>query len=373
MTLLGRAVTWLGPAWPAPRRYPDPGLRVEGETIPGWIRQEFLACPGSQEPLTADQAEYDVVAAALAQWKQGSHSAVAFLGTFGAGKSTLLRHIRAILPDLPLVHHRFASRMLGETQLLQRLADSLGLPTTGDVDDLAARLQAGPKQVVLLDDCHLLFLRRPGGFVPLDLLLRLISASGRHVLWITTWNVYSWIYLEYVRSVSDFFATVHTISPQSPVEMRRMLLDRLKGTDLQVTWPADEDEAIFRTIWIRARGRPTLAQHIFLRSLRSSGNGQFVLRADTIYRPPHQCQIKSGEEIHALGNLMRHGMLTARELASINHIREAHAAAILTRTTARGLTISLEPDYRLNPIYIDAIVAYLDSRRAISFREVEAA
>ena len=371
--LFSRAITRLGPRWPTLRRYSGAITTVESETVPRWIRQEFLNHPAPFEPLAADCAEHEVVAVAMARWKQGVHSAVAFLGTFGAGKTTLLQRIAASFPELLLTRHRFASRILGETQLLRRLADSLDLPAAGNVDDLAARLQASPKRVVLLDDCHLLFLRRPGGFAPLDLLLRLIGASGRHVLWITTWNVYSWIYLEYVRSVSDFFATAHTVSPLSPVEMQHMLLERLNHARLEVTWPGDETEAIFRTIWARARGRPLLAQHIFLRSLRATRDGEFLLCADTIYRPPQQCQVKDGEEVYALGNLIRHGVLTARELASINHISEAHATAILARTTAKGLTISLEPDYRLNPVYADAVVAYLDSRRAISFREVEAA
>jgi hypothetical protein len=322
--------------------------------------------------LPADSAEFEAVTSALAQWRQGRHGAIAFLGAFGAGKTTLLHRIQATVRDLPLVHHRFASRILGQSQLLQQLADSLGLPPPDGVDDLAAHLQAGPEQAILLDDCHLLFLRRPGGFVPLDLLLRLIRTTGRHILWITTWNVYSWIYLEYLRRLSDHFDVVHTVSAQSLPEMRRMLLDQLSQTNLQVSWPVDEDEAIFRTIWTRARGRPAPAQHIFVRSLHPVGDGSFVLRADTVYRPPQQCPALDGEATYALGSLIRHGVLTARELASINHISEAHAAAILAHTTANGLTISLEPDYRLDPIYTDAVVAYLDSRRAISFREVEA-
>lgn len=372
MALLNRAVRWLGPASPAPRWHSDAIAPIHTEVVPSQIRHPFLTCPSALKPLAADSAERDVVTTALTLWEQGRYSTVAFLGAFGAGKTALLHRVEATFRDFPLIHHRFASRILDEAQLLNQLADGLGLPSPESLDDLAARLQAGPEQAILLDDCHLLFLRRPGGFVPLDLLLRLIRTTGRHILWITTWNVYSWIYLEYVRSLSDHFALVHTISPQSPVEMRRMLLDRLNQTNLQVTWPADEAEAIFQAIWTRARGKPALAQHVFVRSLYSAGGGKFTLRADTIYRLPQQCQVKDGEESYALGNLLRHGVLTARELASINHISEARADAILARTTANGLTISLEPDYRFNPVYIDTVVAYLDSRRAISFRGVEA-
>ncbi|MFQ5857731.1 MAG: hypothetical protein ACE5LU_19160 [Anaerolineae bacterium] len=370
--IVDRAARWLGPAYASARGRTHSIARLETNGIFDWGRHPFLTCPRSSEPLAKDGVEYAVVAGALARWEQDRHSNLAFLGACGTGKSTLLRRIEATLDDLPLVHHRFASRILGETQLLQQLADSLGLPPPCNLDDLAAHLQAGAKQVILLDDCHLLFLCRPGGFAPLDRLLRLMRTTGRHILWITTWNVYSWIYLENLRSISDHLAMVHIISPRSPAEIQRMLLDVLRQINLEVTWSEDETEAIFRGIWTHARGRPTLAQHILLRSLYPAGDGQFTLHADKIYRLPQQCPVKDGEETYALGSLIRHGVLTARELASINHISEAHAAAILARTTANDLTISLEPDHRLNPIYIDAVVAYLDSRRAISFRGVGA-
>lgn len=372
MALLNRAVRLLGPVHLSPRWRADVTVPQAMDAVPAWVWQEFQGHLRAFQPLVADSREHQVITATLTRWKQDRHGTVALLGTFGAGKTSLLHRIQATLRDLPVAHHRFASRILGQNQLLQQLADSLGLPPPGDLDDLAAHLQAGPEQAILLDDCHLLFLRRPGGFVPLDLLLRLVRTTGRHILWITTWNVYSWIYLEYLYRLSDHFAVVHNISPQSQAEMQQMLQARLRQTNLEVTWPADQEEAIFQTIWTRARGRPALAQHIFLRSLCALGDGRFALRAANIYRPPQQCQVKDGEETYALGSLIRHGMLTARELASINHISEAHAAAILARTTASGLTMSLEPDFRLNPIHTDAIVAYLDSRRAISFREVQA-
>lgn len=372
MVLFDRAVRWLGPAQLATRWQTNGAAGPVREDIPPWIWHDFFMGPCPVNPLGEESAERAVVLDALAQWEYGRQGTVALLGAFGAGKTTLLHRIEATIHDLPLVHHRFASRLLGQSQLFQQLADSLGLPPPGDLDDLAAHLQAGPEQVILLDDCHLLFLRRPGGFVPLDLLLRLMRTTGGHILWITTWNIYSWIFLEYLRRLSDHFTFVHAISPQSLAEMREMLLDRLRQTDLQVTWPAEEDEAIFRTIWTHARGRPALAQHVFIHSLSAAGDGGFELRAHNIYRLPQECPVTDSEETYALGSLILHGVLTARELASINHISEAHAAAILAHTTANGLTISLEPDYRLNPVYADAVATYLDSRRAISFREVEA-
>ncbi|MBS1251689.1 MAG: hypothetical protein MAG451_00722 [Anaerolineales bacterium] len=371
MALLDHAIRWLEPV-AAPRRHIAANNSPASDFIPRRVRRRFLTSPSPVQPLHADTAEYQVVDTARAAWRRGQHGAVAFLGAFGTGKTTLLKSIKASLSDLPVLYHNFASRILGEGQLLGQLGCGLGLSPDAGLDDLAASLQAGPRRIVLLDDCHLLFLRRPGGFAPLDSLLWLISTTDRHVLWITSWNTYSWMYLKSVRGLADHFVLVHPISALARDQMQQTLTDRVDQAALPVVWPKDEEEGIFRTIWTNARGRPALGQHIFLHSLRPAGDGTFTLRADTVCLPPQQCEVTGGEEAHALDNLVRHSALSARELASINHISKTHAAAILARTTAKGFTLCLDPDYRLNPMYADAVVAYLDSRRAISFREVQA-
>lgn len=371
MTLLDDALRGLRIIVPQTYGWPNAdALDRPAESLSEVVAQAFLNAAVQPRPLDVESAEQWVLETALARWGRGLHSAVALLGPYGAGKSTFLKRIRASYGDRPMRHHQFTCRILGEAQFLNHLTNGLNLPAVDSVYDLAAYLQSGSKQVVLLDDCQLLFLRRVGGFVPLDLLLRLITLTSRHVLWITAWNIYSWMYLENIRRLADQFAVVHTVSRQPLHEMQQMLLERARRAQLRVVWPPDTADFGLQQISLNARGRPTLAQHVFLRSLQSTGDGRFVLRAQDIFRPPNHCDVTDQEEVFALANLVRHGALTVRELASINHITESGAAGVLARTTAKELTICVEPEYRLNPVYINALVAFLDSRRAIAFREV---
>ena len=311
MAILDWAVRRLGPNQLTSRRQPEfaesPGI----SPVPAWVQQQFLSCNNPVIPLADTTAETHLIAAAIERWRQEYASSLAILGAFGTGKTTLLQRVQSTYAGLPLKAHRFTSRIVSETQLLHHLADLLGMPPPEDFNDLAARLQAGPRQAILLDDCHLLFLRRPGGFVALDLLLRFIRASAKHILWITTWNLYSWNYLVHVRSLADHFAKVHTMAPLSLNDLRNMLVSRLERMDFKVTWEADDAEAIFRSIWSYARGRPTLAQHIFVHSLRPNHQDSFELHADQVYRPPQHCFVKDGEDAYALGSLIRHGLLTS--------------------------------------------------------------
>lgn len=373
MTLLHDAMRSLRTIVPQAYGHPNAGMFSHPDDAPvETVAQSFLTAPVQARPLDVESIEHHVLETALARWHRALHSAVALLGPFGAGKSSLIKRIPASRIDLPVRHHQFTCRILGEAQFLNHVTNGLNLPAVETVYDLASHLQSGPRQVVLLDDCQLLFLRRIGGFVPLDLLLRLITLTSRHVLWVTAWNIYSWMYLENVRNLSDQFAIVHTISRQPLHEMQQMLSERARRAQLRVVWPSDSTESILQQISVNARGRPTLAQHVFLRSLQPTGDGHFTLRPQDVYEPPHHCEVKDQEEVFALANLVRHGPLTVRELASINHITDTDAAGVLARTAAKDLTICVEPEYRLNPVYINAIVAFLDSRRAIAFREVQA-
>jgi hypothetical protein len=64
------------------------------------------------------------------------------------------------------------------------------------------------KDVVIMERCHFLALRKIGGFAMLDEFLDFISSSEQ--LFITTWNSYSWSYLSTVRQIEAFFPeTIH--------------------------------------------------------------------------------------------------------------------------------------------------------------------
>jgi hypothetical protein len=58
-------------------------------------------------------------------------------------------------------------------------------------------------EIVLVDDCHLLYSRKIGGFEKLDLFLDAVASSRK--LFITTWSQFSWNYLRFIFPLERIF------------------------------------------------------------------------------------------------------------------------------------------------------------------------
>ncbi len=73
--------------------------------------------------------------------------------------------------------------------------------------------EGGPPSVgeepLVVDDCHHLYARRVGGFDRIDAFLDRVAASSTQV--VTSWNRYSWQYLDATRDVADPFHHVLSV------------------------------------------------------------------------------------------------------------------------------------------------------------------
>jgi hypothetical protein len=89
--------------------------------------------------------------------------------------------------------------------------------------------------IVLVDNCQLLYSRKIGGFEKLDLFLNTVASSKK--LFIITWNQFSWNYLRFVYPLESIFAV--------RIELPRLGLEDLKKMvmatcEWQMTFTEDE-------------------------------------------------------------------------------------------------------------------------------------
>jgi hypothetical protein len=78
--------------------------------------------------------------------------------------------------------------------------------------------------IVIMDNCHFLAMRKIGGFVQLDEFLRFLSSSDK--LFITTWNTYSWSYLSAVKNIDKYFPKVIRLPPMDSESLKQIILSR---------------------------------------------------------------------------------------------------------------------------------------------------
>lgn len=88
-------------------------------------------------------------------------------------------------------------------------------------------------KIVMIDDCHFLYMRKIGGFSILEAFLNSISANNDH-LFITAWNLFSWNYLEEAANIGIHF----------PIQI---ILPKLKDSEIKecILSAYGPDEIIF--------------------------------------------------------------------------------------------------------------------------------
>jgi len=87
------------------------------------------------------------------------------------------------------------------------------------------------KDVVIMERCHFLALRKVGGFAMLDEFLDFISSSEK--LFITTWNSYSWSYLNAVRQIEGFFPEIIHLPKIDSKTLKELVLSKYEGARIE--------------------------------------------------------------------------------------------------------------------------------------------
>ena len=155
------------------------------------------------------QNELASISEAIAEFESGEKSDIAIIAEPFAGRTTLLEAIEQI-----------ATRKTVKLSFSSLITDW---------DEISFPPGAG--EIVLCDNCHFLYQRTIGGFKHLEEFLGAVATSEHLV--ITTWNVYSWRYLEAVRAINKFFPIQITLPQFSSTELKELILSDYAENELK--------------------------------------------------------------------------------------------------------------------------------------------
>lgn len=142
--------------------------------------------------------EIGEIQAAIADFDVGKRLNVAIIAGLLGGKTTLINEIERL-------------NLNRETKIV----------FSGIVrDKKEIFLPEDTERVVLFDNCHFLYIRKPGGFDILYEFLDMISSQER--IFITTWNMYAWNYLNQAFGLGKYFP-VQIIIPSFERENLKIL------------------------------------------------------------------------------------------------------------------------------------------------------
>lgn len=328
------------------------------------------------------QEEIGKIQASIAEYETGKKLNIAIIAGNLAGKTVLLGEIEKIN---------------------QNRATRISFP--GIVRD---RKEIYPsddsKRVVLLDNCHYLYMRKPGGFDIYYEFLDMISSQDR--LFITTWNLYSWRYLNEAFGIERYFP-VQVFIPafdkenlrifilksygkeeirfynvkepkkepliyiaKYPLEMsslgRKILIPVLKinFSYLKKLFRNEEEtqtaeERVFEKIYLESKGNPGIAWRVWelgldYPAIKPEDIGQFSFDIELEY-----------EEAFVLSLILSYQALKKTEIAEMIG-SEFRADEILFQLLSRELVFKDEADcYRVKPEALQSVIAYMKKLRLV--------
>jgi hypothetical protein len=306
---------------------------------------------------------------------------IAIVGERGMGKSTALRKLLGDGSDAILVT---APSSCDAEPIRERLAESVGVPTTTSLEETASILAASPNiHGLLLDDAQHFIQPVVGGLAVFDALLAVASRNTERTTWVFALDRVIWQFLQRSRGARPLFDDVVLLDSWREEEIVRLVETRNAEAGLSPSFeslleplPATADEVdkqealaqraadYYRLLWDAAAGNPGVALHMWRRSLGTDSSGKTVVRPSTaldtsdlerlpdasvfVLRAVLQLTPATAERISA-GSVLGLAMITdaLRYAASRGYIEERDGGFRVTWTWFRAITLFLQRKHLL--------------------------
>jgi len=154
------------------------------------------------------QEEIANIQTAIADFESGRNLNVAIISEPYAGRNALLNEIEKM-------NHQKVTRFSFSSIVKNK--DEIILPGQS-------------KRIVLIDDCQFLYSRKIGGFDVLEYFLNLVSNPS--ILFITTWNLYSWKYLDEVLNIGKIFPVQINLPKFTTHQIKESILSGYKKDEI---------------------------------------------------------------------------------------------------------------------------------------------
>jgi hypothetical protein len=145
--------------------------------------------------------ETRVLIQAVEEGLSGKKQHIAVLSEFLAGRENLVSQVACAYPDR--IARITLNTFITDNSLFARLPET---------------------DIIILENCQFLFRRMVGGFTFLSSFIDTLSSHDK--MWITTWNIHSWRYLNAIRSLELLFPLQIILGQKSHEEVKNFILSQ---------------------------------------------------------------------------------------------------------------------------------------------------
>jgi hypothetical protein len=346
-----RQFRWVGTAMARRRLSETPDLAPLDDGLRARIDQLDHGVP----PRVSDAIER--VIAIHARWKaEGRRGMVAVTAERGAGLRLMPELLAAALTDVRSVRppHRIHDAGRARTWL----AGVLGLPS--DEAGFVAALTALPRSAIIVDEAHLLFLRRAGGFDALRWMLETMQAASEKHFWVWCSDARTWAFLHDAPGAVDvgLFHEHVRIEPLESDDLDAWLLGPMTAAGLRPSFSAiaragtdsvdPRSELRARRAYVRvvedlSQGKPAIARLLWRASLRAGPNGA-IEHAVPVLKESAILDTLGDEDLFLLTALVTHAGLDVAALGEVLNRPETRVWSACRRLESQGILVGNEQE-----------------------------
>jgi len=346
-----------------------------------YVRAFSAFQPPSNEKSTLKDKAIETTEQRFKSWREGATAnSQAFVGRPGsAGPMAMTQLQQSFCKHLKCTRVSLERYAIAHDGLAGALGQVLGVGRTADVEALIKAAAEGDRQVVFIEECHNLFIRRIGGFAPLYELEHLMTATSNSIFWMTLWSPHTWYYLDKILGFSHFFDAVVSYGSLSADIIERWVYLKHNATGFSATFPAGEapkGRLLPSTLQSKFKaahyGDLEAAETIWLDSLELTGEKKVQVENITSFSSDVLETLRE-EQLYILCSLLYHGDMTIEYLSEDMNHTALDTRQYIDHLTDKAITAQTKTKtngcYYILPQAIPYVVNLLDTKNLLNAKE----
>lgn len=317
----------------------------------------------------------------IKKWVSGksAETTIAIYGEKGIGKSSLMELISQEAQEFTVKKIIVPPKLTTEESILSFFGKLFNFDLGDNIEKLLEWDKQAEKTLLLLDDAQNLFLAEINGFQGFKTFLKMINLDLENLFVCSTFNIYSWLFLDSVFGRNKYFRNIMEMSPWTEDDILQLIMTRNNKSAYTLKYDpvitastlysendtmVNSDRKFFRLLWELSDGNPRTAIYSWLTCVTPVGNTLNV----SLPREPEGQIFKDlqPDALFIYASLVKHENLTIAEASRTTELPEGLVEyAFKVGLEREFLYRSENGRFRVNPGWHGTVVNFLRDRNLL--------
>ncbi len=301
-------------------------------------------------------------------------------GKSGMGKSKILQRLQQDFSakELKIINYKISEKITKKEEL-ENLIQQIFCLQKENCESALALENINEKTLVLLDDCHNLFLSKRFGLEAFKKFARLVNSSSDKIFWVCSFDNFAWNYLYNALDITKYFRDSFKIMRWSDFDIRNLILKKHENSGFKMIYDplifaihaqssnqefADINKKFFQMLWGQSKGNPRVATMLWLSCLSLVDEKTIKINLPKSSNFASLVNLPD-EQLFIYAAIAKHRNLSLEEIVDCLNISSALALNVVRSGVEKGYLIKENNRYLLAGIWQNEISQLLINKNFI--------